>query len=296
MTEPVSNKRKPGRLPEWFKVPLGTGERYQAVRKALASQNLHTVCSSAKCPNAGECWSSGTATFMILGDVCTRDCRFCAVEHGVPIAIERSEPERLYRAVKALKLSYVVVTSVTRDDLKDGGASVFADVIRVLKRNIPDIAVEVLIPDFAGSSDALSRVLDANPDILNHNIETVHDLYPAARPQADYRQSLELLKNASAKLGTQRTKSGVMVGLGETRDQLGQLFSDLVGAGVGRLTIGQYLQPASSYLPIARFVPPSEFEELKAEALNAGFIHVNSGPLVRSSYHASEISGRDVLS
>lgn len=284
MNDPV----KQHRLPPWFKVSLGSGEKYQTIRRILASQNLHTVCSSARCPNAGECWSAGTATFMILGDSCTRNCGFCAVQHGAPAKIDPSEPERVRRAATAMELSYVVITSVTRDDLEDGGASVFADVIRELKDHIPGVMVEVLIPDFLGSDNAVSCVLKAEPDILNHNIETVPSLYSSVRPQADYARSLGLLENASKQLGIHRTKSGVMVGLGETRNELKHLFQDLSSRGVGRLTVGQYLQPTRNHLPVQRYVTPMEFEDIRNEALEIGFISVASGPLVRSSYHAAE--------
>ena len=260
----------------------------------MATHKLHTVCSSARCPNAGECWSSGTATFMILGDVCTRDCRFCAVKHGVPAEIDMSEPVRVRRAAQEMDLSYVVVTSVTRDDLDDGGASVFADTICQLKTHIANVAVEVLIPDFQGKKSSLEHVLNANPDILNHNIETVPSLYPVARPQADYARSLDLLQKAAARLGMERTKSGLMVGLGETRGELKELFRDLSSVGVGRLTIGQYLQPTRSHLPVKRYIPPQEFDEIRNEALEYGFVYVASGPLVRSSYHAAEQVGQNV--
>lgn len=277
-----------GRLPPWFKVPLGCGERYRVVRKILQEQNLHTVCSSARCPNAGECWSSGTATFMILGDICTRNCGFCAVNHGQPAVVDANEPERVRRAAESLGLNYVVVTSVTRDDLEDGGASIFARVIREIKDRQPDTRVEVLIPDFSGSIDSLRTVIEAQPDILNHNMETVKALYRVARPQADYRRSLELLQRASSVLGESRVKSGVMVGLGETRSQLMELLRDLRTVGVGRLTVGQYLQPTRTHLPIDRFLHPDEFDDIRRESLELGFSTVASGPLVRSSYHAEE--------
>lgn len=279
------------RLPAWFKVTLGSGESYRSVRKILVAHKLHTVCGSARCPNAGECWSSGTATFMILGDICTRDCRFCAVKHGVPTSIDLSEPERLRKAAEAMNLSYVVVTSVTRDDLDDGGASAFADTIRELKTHISNVSVEILVPDFRGNQASIECVLKAEPDILNHNIETVPSLYPVARPQANYGRSLDLLQKAAACLGTERTKSGLMVGLGETREELKELFHDLSSVGVGRLTIGQYLQPTRSHLPVKRYLSPQEFDDIRSEALEYGFVYVASGPLVRSSYHAAEQVG-----
>lgn len=281
------------RLPEWFKVPLGSGEDYRAVRRALAAQGLHTVCSSARCPNLGECWSAGTATFMILGDVCTRNCRFCAVAHGTPQPPDPSEPERVRKAVQTLGLKYAVITSVTRDDLSDGGAHSFAAVIRELKTHIPGIRVEVLIPDFQGDEEALQTVINAASDVLNHNIETVPALYPRVRPQADYRQSLELLHRSSMALGEYRTKSGLMIGMGETRQQVRDVLTDLRHAGVGRLTIGQYLRPTREHLPVERYVPPEEFRSIGDEALDMGFKYVASGPLVRSSYHAAEMTSGD---
>ncbi|MCD4655750.1 lipoyl synthase, partial [bacterium] len=273
----------------WFKVPLGSGEQYQAVRRVLAAQGLNTVCSSVRCPNLGECWSSGTATFMILGDICTRNCGFCAVSGGEPLQVDTNEPQRVCGAVRQLGLKYVVITSVTRDDLVDGGASVFAAVIQELKEHVGDVRVEVLIPDFLGKEDALKTVLAAEPDVLNHNVETVPDLYYKFRPQADYRRSLILLKRTSQKIGEKRTKSGLMVGVGETRNQLHDLLQDLRLSGVGRLTVGQYLQPTRNHFSVERYVSPDEFKEIAVEAKSLGFSHVASGPLVRSSYHAADM-------
>jgi lipoyl synthase len=276
------------RLPPWFKVPIGSGERYQSVRRILATRSLHTVCSSAKCPNAGECWNSGTATFLIMGDICTRNCGFCAVPSGQPATIDKTEPSRIRLAAEALDLSYVVVTSVTRDDVEDGGASVFVDVIKELRKSPQKMEIEVLIPDFQGYASAIQKVIDAEPDILNHNIETVPDLYPIARAQADYKRSINLLKRVSEQLGRLRTKSGIMVGMGETRAQLTGVLIDLAQARIGRLTIGQYLQPTRHHMAAARYVTPEEFDEIREEALAIGFDYVASGPLVRSSYHAAE--------
>ncbi|MBN1297147.1 lipoyl synthase [bacterium] len=278
------------RLPDWFKVPLGSGEHYREVRRTLAAQGLHTVCSEAHCPNLGECWSCGTATFMILGDRCSRNCRFCAVQSGNPEPPDPTEPRRVRVAVETLGLHYVVVTSVTRDDLPDGGASMFAAVIREIKSIGSGIRVEVLIPDFAGDQAALDCVLDASPEVLNHNIETVPGLYSRVRPEANYHQSLAVLRSASNRLGEHRTKSGLMVGMGETWDELMSVFTDLRAAGVGRLTIGQYLQPSAHHVPVVRYLEPVEFESLGEEARRMGFTHVASGPLVRSSYHAAEMS------
>ncbi len=276
------------RLPPWLKVPLGSGEQYRNVRQALAAQGLHTVCSSARCPNLGECWSSGTATFMILGDVCSRNCRFCAVTHGHPTAIDKGEPARIADAVRQLRLQYVVITSVTRDDLEDGGASEFSEVIRLLRMQSRTVQIEVLIPDFLGNEGALRVVLDAKPDVLNHNVETVPRLYPLIRPQADYDRSLMILKTSACVLGEDRTKSGLMVGMGETREELLELFNDLRRSGVARLTIGQYLQPTRDHLGVVRYMTPEEFLEIRELAEAMGFQHVASGPLVRSSYHAKE--------
>ncbi|MBN1551913.1 lipoyl synthase [bacterium] len=283
------------RLPSWLTVRLGQGENYSHVRRVLFKRGLHTVCSSARCPNLGECWSSGTATFMIMGDVCTRNCRFCAVQHGDPSDIDPDETVKIVEAVKHLKLSYVVITSVTRDDLPDGGAENFANAIRALKHYNSSIQVEVLIPDFQGDTNALARVLETDPDVLNHNIETVPRLYSVARPQADYKRSLQILKQASCKLGFKRTKSGLMLGMGERRDELVAVMADLLESGVGRLTLGQYLQPTHNHLEIERFLPPSEFRELGQIARKLGFAYVASGPLVRSSYHAADMDAADNL-
>jgi len=280
---------KINRLPPWFKVSLGSGEQFSAVRKTLISRGLNTVCSSARCPNLGECWSSGTATFMILGEICSRNCGFCAVSAGDPEEVDLKEAQRVCEAVQELGLKYVVVTSVTRDDLVDGGASVFADLIKKLRNQISDIVAEVLIPDFLGNKKSLNTVLQAKPDVLNHNVETVSLLYDKYRPQADYKRSLQLLSRASKELTEDRVKSGLMVGLGETRKQLTELFEDLRSAGVGRLTVGQYLQPTRKHFPVARYLHPDEFEEIASEAKALGFRHVSSGPLVRSSYHAADL-------
>jgi len=277
------------RLPPWLKVTLGSGENYRAVRHALAAQGLHTVCGSARCPNLGECWSSGTATFLILGTICTRNCRFCAVSGGVPDKMDPGEPARVADAVEELRLKYAVITSVTRDDLPDGGAGIFASVIQELRNRLPDVKVEVLIPDFQGDAAALNCVLKAAPDVLNHNIETVPRLYSSVRPQADYSLSLAILKNASESLGESHTKSGLMLGMGETRSEILSVFADLRQKGTGRLTLGQYLQPTRRHLAVSRFLHPDEFSELGRIASSYGFTKVASGPLVRSSYHASDM-------
>jgi lipoyl synthase len=252
----------------------------------MRSQQLHTVCEEARCPNIGECWGAGTATFMILGDTCTRSCGFCAVTSGRPDGLDLLEPVRLARTVANLGLKYVVITSVNRDDLADGGASVFARCIKRIHDLDPEVAVEFLIPDLMGNWDALKVVVDSGPVVLNHNIETVPRLYRTVRPKAVYERSLELLRRAGQMRTDMKTKSGIMLGLGEERDEVLQVFRDLRAAGVQILTVGQYLRPSEKHLEIVRYVPPAEFASLKEDALALGFDHVESGPLVRSSYHA----------
>jgi lipoic acid synthetase len=254
----------------------------------MANLRLHTVCEEAHCPNIGECWHHGTATFMILGDVCTRACRYCAVAHGRPDPLDLGEPRRVADAVAAMQLRYVVITSVDRDDLGDGGAGVFASTIREIRSRVPDCRVEVLIPDFKGSEAALETVLDAQPDILNHNTETVPRLYRIARPGGRYQRTLELLDRARRYAPAIPTKSGLMVGLGEEWNEILEVLADLHEVGCRILTLGQYLSPSAAHLPVARYYHPDEFAMLKATALSLGFGHVESGPLVRSSYHAHE--------
>jgi len=275
------------RKPDWLKVRLPGSGRYGEVMKFVRGFQLHTVCQSARCPNVGECWERGTATFMILGDICTRACGFCAVRTGNPEPLDCNEPQRVADAVKLLGLKYAVVTSVTRDDLPDGGASLFAATIREIRERIPECEVEVLIPDFEGNEKALRLVCDAAPDVLNHNIETVYRLYPSVRPQARYWRSLQLLSRATS-LGI-RTKSGFMVGLGETREEVIRTMRDLREVGCELLTIGQYLQPTPACLPVVEFVSPEIFAEYRTLGLELGFRHVESGPLVRSSYHADAV-------
>ena len=275
------------RKPEWLKVRLPGSGRYAEVMKSVRSSQLHTVCQSARCPNVGECWERGTATFLILGDICTRGCGFCAVETGMSAPIDVSEPQRVADAVVLLGLKYAVITSVTRDDLADGGASLFAATIREIRERIPECKIEVLIPDFEGNEKALRLVCDAAPDVLNHNIETVYRLYPFVRPQARYWRSLQLLSRARS-LGM-RTKSGFMVGLGETREEVIRTMRDLREVGCELLTIGQYLQPTPACLPVIEFISPEVFGDYRAIGLDLGFHHVESGPLVRSSYHADAV-------
>ncbi|MBN1349712.1 lipoyl synthase [candidate division KSB1 bacterium] len=276
------------RRPHWLKVPMPSGENFRDVRLLLKQQRLNTVCQSAHCPNIGDCWSRRTATFMILGNVCTRNCRFCAIESAAPDPPDAAEPERVALAAEALGLRYVVITSVTRDDLPDGGASQFAETIRLIKRKLPNCQVEVLIPDFQGDAAALESVMHAQPNVLNHNIETVERLYRLARPQADYARSLEVLRRAKA--FNAMTKSGIMLGLDESLDEIRGAMQDLRAVHCDILTIGQYLQPSKAHLPVQRFVTPPEFDHLKIEALAMGFKLVESGPLVRSSYHADQAS------
>jgi lipoic acid synthetase len=276
------------RRPEWLKVRAPGGDDYHQVKGLLRTLGLHTVCEEAHCPNIGECFAQGTATFLILGDVCTRGCRFCAVAKGQPLALDQEEPERVARAVARLGLRHAVITSVTRDDLPDGGASIFAEVIRKIHAYLPGCSVEVLIPDFQGSAEALRLVLAAGPEVLNHNIETVPRLYPQVRPGAIYARSLELLRRAKDLAPDVRTKSGLMVGLGEDGDEVLATLRDLRTVGCDMVTIGQYLQPSGWHLPMARFYRLEEFAALQAAALRLGFAHVESGPLVRSSYHAHE--------
>ena len=277
-----------GRKPGWLKVRAPGGPNYIRLQSLIRGQNLHTVCEEAHCPNIGECWQDGTATFMILGDVCTRHCGYCAVTHGKPRWEDREEPERIGRAVAALGLEHVVVTSVNRDDLADGGAAHFAATIRAIRRERPACQVEVLIPDFLGSADALRTVLDAAPDILNHNTETVPRLYKVARHGGRYERTLELFRRARAAVPRLLTKTGIILGLGETRDELAATLRDLRGVDVRILTLGQYLRPSAQHLPVARYYHPDEFAELAEIGRRLGFAHVESGPLVRSSYHAKK--------
>jgi lipoic acid synthetase len=274
--------------PDWLKVRAPGSPRYLRLKGLMRELNLHTVCEEAQCPNIGECWNHGTATFMILGDVCTRACSYCAVSHGRPSAVDTAEPSRVADAIRTLDLDYVVITSVDRDDLTDGGASIFADTIRETRARLSACRIEVLIPDFQGNEAALRTVLDARPDILNHNTETVPRLYRMARSGGRYARTLELLERSRRYAPDIPTKSGVMVGLGEERDELIATLQDLRRVGCGILTIGQYLRPSAAHAPMTRYYHPDEFRELKERALEMGFVHVESGPLVRSSYHAHE--------
>lgn len=274
--------------PEWLKAPAPAGQNFAELKGLVERLRLNTVCSSAACPNMGECWNHRTATFMILGNFCTRRCGFCAVQKGAPLAVEYDEPVRVAEACEALGLRYTVVTSVNRDDLDDGGAKAFAMTIRAIRERIPGCRVEVLIPDFQGDEAALRTVMDALPDVLNHNIETVPRLYKQVRMGARYERSLELLARAKAMKPAIPTKSGLMVGLGESNEEVVGTLRDMRAHGVEIATIGQYLRPTAMNLPVLRYVTPAEFAEFKHAGLAMGFSHVESGPLVRSSYHAHE--------
>jgi lipoic acid synthetase len=275
--------------PRWLRRSLPTGPEYEKMRQLLKNNHLTTVCQEAQCPNQFECYSEGTATFMILGERCTRNCRFCAVEHKPLTLPDPGEPERVAEAVEILGLRYAVITSVTRDDLEDGGASLFAETIVAVRKRSPNTLIEVLIPDLQGNWQALKMIVEAAPDVLNHNMETVSGLYPRVRPEAIYERSLELLKQAKNLNPQLPTKSGIMVGLGESRKELVQVWDDLLASGCDILTLGQYLQPSKNHLPVERFVDPEEFAELEQEALARGFAGVAAGPFVRSSYQAEKL-------
>lgn len=284
----IENTVNRPRKPVWLKTKAPGSPGYRELKRLVQELGLHTVCESAVCPNIGECWGHRTATFMILGDVCTRSCGFCAIATGRPQGLDLEEPERVARAVRRLGLRHAVITSVNRDELEDGGAFIFAETIRKVRQYCPGTSVEVLIPDFQGEWGALMTVMDAGPDILNHNVETVPRLYRLMRPQAKYGRSLELLRRAKGMRPDAPTKSGIMVGAGETWDEVLGTMADIAGTGCDILTVGQYLQPSPAHAPVLRYYPPEEFVELKRRGLEMGFRHVESGPLVRSSYHAAE--------
>ncbi len=274
------------RLPSWYKVVAKTGPDYLDIKHTMDRLTLHTICEEARCPNRWECWNARTATFLILGDICTRRCHYCSVETGRPLAIDRAEPRRVAEAIQVLGLRHAVITSVNRDELEDGGAAIFAETIRQTRQLSPDCTIEVLIPDFEGNETALAMVCAEKPEILNHNIEIVRRLFPAIRPQGKYQRSIELLGKAK-ELGM-RTKSGLILGMGETMDEAREVMRDLRSVGCDIMTIGQYLQPTKGHVPVARFYDPSEFALFKEEGKALGFTHVESGPLVRSSYHAEQ--------
>ena len=275
-----------GKRPDWLKVRLPIGENYSDVKNLMRRQKLNTVCEEAKCPNISECWNHLTATFMILGDTCTRSCGFCNIKVGIPNELDVEEPKRVMESVVELNLRHVVITSVNRDELKDGGSTIFKECVRLIREQKPDCTVEILIPDFKGDEEAFKIIMQNPPDILNHNMETVPRLYHAVRPQAKYERSLELIKWFKNK--GLKTKSGIMVGIGEKPEEVLELMKDLVAHGCDILTIGQYLQPTKEHLPVDRFVTPDEFKMYKEEGLKFGFKIIESSPLVRSSYHADE--------
>jgi lipoic acid synthetase len=278
----------PPRRPPWLKVRIPSGENYNDLKRLVQELSLHTVCESARCPNIAECWGHRTATFMILGNLCTRACGFCSVPHGKPMELDWDEPRRVAEAAAHMGLRYAVVTSVNRDDQPDGGAAIFADTIRAIRERIPGCKVEVLIPDFRGNWEALATVIEAQPEVLNHNTETVPRLYRQVRMGAVYERSMQLLRRAKRLDPNMPTKSGIMVGLGETYEETLGVLRDLRAQEVDILTLGQYLQPTSHHLPVERFYHPDEFAQIKSDALALGFKHAECGPLVRSSYHAHE--------
>ncbi|MFZ2324032.1 MAG: lipoyl synthase [Ignavibacteriaceae bacterium] len=284
--EAEKSHKEIGKRPEWLKVRLPIGENYSDVKNLMRRQKLNTVCEEAKCPNIAECWNHRTATFMILGDTCTRSCGFCNIKVGIPNELDLEEPKRVVQSVVELNLRHVVITSVNRDELKDGGATIFKECVRLVREQKPDCTVEILIPDFKGDEEAFKIIMEYPPDILNHNLETVPNLYHAVRPQAKYERSLELIKWFKSR--GLKTKSGIMVGIGEKPGEILDLMKDLVAHGCDILTIGQYLQPTKEHLPVDRFVTPDEFKMYKEEGLKIGFKIVESSPLVRSSYHADE--------
>lgn len=283
----VTLDTKPAR-PSWLRAPAPVGDNYRDLKTLITDLKLHTVCESAACPNVGECWNRRTATFMILGNVCTRRCGFCAVQKGAPLTVDHDEPRRVAEAVALMGLRYAVVTSVNRDDRKDGGAELFALTIEAIRDRVPGCKVEVLVPDFQGKREAMEIVMRARPDVLNHNTETVPRLYRQVRLGARYERSLDMLAYAKSLLPQTPVKSGLMMGLGETREEVLAVMHDLVDHHVDILTLGQYLRPSPKHLPIIRYVPPAEFAELREAGLRMGFSHVEAGPLVRSSYHADD--------
>jgi lipoic acid synthetase len=281
--EPAKSKR-----PEWLKAPAPVGDNYRDLKQLVTDLKLHTVCESAACPNIGDCWNRRTATFMILGNLCTRRCGFCAVQKGAPLPVDSDEPRRVAEAVSRMGLQFAVITSVNRDDQPDGGAGIFAATIRAIRERVPGCGVEVLVPDFQGSHEAMDIVLDAQPDVMNHNTETVPRLYKQVRLGARFERSLEMLAYAKQKSPQTPTKSGLMLGLGETLDEVREVMLSLRNHNVDIVTLGQYLRPSLKHLPIVRYVPVEDFAALKSFGLELGFRHVESGPLVRSSYHADE--------
>lgn len=285
-TSIISKPKVAMRKPKWLRVKLPTGENYKKVRNIVSEHKLHTICESGNCPNMGECWGAGTATFMILGNICTRSCGFCAVSTGKPLAVDWSEPERVARSVKLMEVKHAVVTSVDRDDLKDGGSIIWTDTVKAIRRVSPSTTMETLIPDFKGNMDQVQRIIDVAPEVVSHNMETVKRLTRSVRIQARYERSLEVLKYL--KEGGMRTKTGIMLGLGETEEEVIEAMKDLVDVGLDVLTLGQYLQPTPKHLPVLDFVTPEQFAKYKVIGLELGIQYVESGPLVRSSYKAEK--------
>ena len=283
------------RHPDWLKVKIAGGKNYVKMKSLLKNAKLHTICEEAKCPNIAECFNNGTAVFLILGNTCTRNCGYCNVTHGVPKPLNENEPKNVAESVKQLALKYVVITSVTRDDLKDGGASVFCETINKIKDLNNNCKIEVLIPDFKGNMESLNDIIYSKPDVINHNIEVVKELFPEIRPEGNYEISITLLKNIKKINGKIKTKSGFMIGIGENKNQILKTMDDLINADVDFLTIGQYLQPTKKHAEIKKYYTPREFEEFKEIGLKMGFKHVESGPLVRSSYHAEQAFNQFVL-
>lgn len=283
--EASNSKPTPVRKPNWLRVKLPTGTNYRAVRNVVDQYKLHTICESGRCPNMGECWGEGTATFMILGNICTRSCGFCNVATGRPLPVDWDEPDRVARSIQRMKIKHAVLTSVDRDDLADGGSIIWAETVAAVRRLSPGTTMETLIPDFRGITDQIDRIVEAAPEVVSHNMETVRRLTRQVRIQAQYDRSLEVLRYLKAN-GVNRTKTGIMLGLGETEDELYQALDDVRAVGVDVVTLGQYLQPSPRHLPVQRFVEPEEFERLGEYARTLGFRHVESSPLVRSSYHA----------
>ena len=281
----IEKKEKRKGKPKWLRVKLPTGKSYKKVRKLVSDHKLHTICESGNCPNMGECWGAGTATFMILGNICTRSCGFCAVATGRPLPVDWSEPERVARSVKLMQVKHAVITSVDRDDIKDGGSIIWADTVKAIRRVSPGTTMETLIPDFKGNLDQVQRIVDVAPEVVSHNMETVKRLTREVRIQAKYERSLGVLKYLKDQ-GIKRTKSGIMLGLGETEDEVIQTLKDLRAVNLDIVTIGQYLQPSKKHLPVQQFITPDIFKKLEVFALDLGFRHVESGPLVRSSYKA----------
>lgn len=286
MSEDNNLTIEPKRKPQWLRVKLPTGENYKMVREAVDNNKLHTICQSGNCPNMGECWGAGTATFMILGNICTRSCRFCAVATGKPHAVDLKEPERVAEAIFLMKVKHCVITSVDRDDLKDGGASIWAETVKAVRKKCPATTLETLIPDFKGEKELIEKIIEVRPEVVSHNLETVRRLTKHLRVQAKYDRSLEVLQ--ILKEGGMNTKSGVMLGIGETKEEVIETMDDLRNVKCDVFTIGQYLQPTPEHLPVQEFIHPDVFAELKEIALSKGFRYVESGPLVRSSYHAEK--------